>query len=61
MPVNAENGPSDDTRAMLIRQSKVSRDASDGSTAISVVEPPPFFQSVISQVLARIILKAVCS
>ena len=46
MPANLENGPSDATTAMLMRQSKVSSEAPGGATAISVVEPPPFFHGV---------------
>jgi indole-3-glycerol phosphate synthase len=56
MPVNSENGPSEATRAMLMRQSKLSRVAPGGATAISVVEPPPFFHGVVRQSLARTIL-----
>jgi hypothetical protein len=32
--------------AMLMRQSNISSEAPGGSTAISVVEPPPFFHGV---------------
>jgi hypothetical protein len=32
---------------MLMRQANVSSEAPDGSTAISVVEPPPFFHGVV--------------
>ena len=38
---------------MLTRQSKSSSEAPAGWTAISVVEPPPFFQAVVRQSLAR--------
>jgi len=43
---------------MLTRQSKSSSEELAGAAMICVVEPPPFFQSVVRQVLARIILKA---
>src|SRR5260370_2673401 len=58
IPGNSENGPSEATVAMLTRQSNVSSDAPDGSAAISVVEPPPFFQGVVRQSLARMIFNA---
>ena len=40
---------------MLMRQSNVSSDAPEGPTAISVVEPPPFFHGVVRQSPARMI------
>src|SRR5580704_10643747 len=58
IPGNTENGPSDATCAMLTRQSKLSSDAPAGATAISVVEPPPFFHGVVRQSLARMIFTA---
>src|SRR5258708_20233352 len=58
IPGNSENGPSEATVALLTRQSNVSSDARDGSAAISVVEPPPFFQGVVGQSLARMIFNA---
>jgi hypothetical protein len=42
---------------MLTRQSKLSSEASIGPTAISVVEPPPFFHGLVRQLAARMIFK----
>src|SRR5260370_149256 len=58
IPGNSENGPSEATFAMLTRQSNVSSDAPDGSAAISVVEPPPFFHGVVRQSTARMTFTA---
>src|SRR5260370_18095661 len=58
MPGNSENGPSAATLATLMRQANVSSEAPDGSIAISVVEPPPFFQGVVRYSLARMIFNA---
>jgi hypothetical protein len=43
---------------MLTRQSKLFSEASGGTTAISVVDPPPFFQAVDRRSLARTIFTA---
>src|ERR1700730_18028108 len=58
IPKKSENGPSEATCAMLMRQSNISNDAPSGAAAISVVEPPPFFQGVVRQSLARTIFNA---
>src|SRR6202011_1414168 len=58
IPKKSENGPSGGTCAMLMRQPNISNDAPSGAAAISVVEPPPFFQGVVRQSLARTIFNA---
>ena len=46
MPGKAENGPSEATSAMLMRQPKVSKPEPSGKAAISAVVPPPFFHGM---------------
>jgi hypothetical protein len=53
MPGKIENGPSEATRAIDIRQSKSSMLAPSGETTISVVSPPPFFHGMVRNSLAR--------